>query len=338
MVGLFINTVPVRASITPATTTADLLDQLQGAHNDTLEHQHLALSEIHRITGHDQLFDTLFVYENYPIDTAALSGDRRAGHHRVHQPRIHPLPADGAGDAGPRTGPSRRIRHRRVRRGRHRGAGRAVAAGVGGDDRRPGGGGCRRWICSMPVSMPGWMSWGNRAVLTRPAPARDVDSGVVRRTGRAHAGGGGGDLRGRVDDLSRARRGVESVGAPAGRPRRRPGRVCGAAVRAVGRGDRRDAGGAQDRGGVSADRSGAARGADRVHARRCRAGRRDHHRRTAAAAGRVRPAGHRRRRPRCRRPTQHRACRRRPPTTSPTSSTPRAPPGSPRAWRSPTTT
>jgi len=74
MVGLLINTVPVRARITPATTVADLLDQLQSAHNDTLEHQHLALPEIHRITGHDQLFDTLFVYENYPIDTAALSG------------------------------------------------------------------------------------------------------------------------------------------------------------------------------------------------------------------------------------------------------------------------
>ena len=74
MVGLLINTVPVRATITAATTTADLLDQLQSAHNDTLEHQHLALSEIHRITGHDQLFDTVFVYENYPIDTAALSG------------------------------------------------------------------------------------------------------------------------------------------------------------------------------------------------------------------------------------------------------------------------
>ena len=74
MVGLLINTVPVRAHITPATTTADLLDQLQSAHNHTLEHQHLALSEIHRVTGHDQLFDTLFVYENYPIDTAALFG------------------------------------------------------------------------------------------------------------------------------------------------------------------------------------------------------------------------------------------------------------------------
>ena len=74
MVGLFINTVPVRANITAATTTSDLLDQLHGAHNQTLEHQHLALSEIHRIAGQDQLFDTFFVYENYPLDTAALSG------------------------------------------------------------------------------------------------------------------------------------------------------------------------------------------------------------------------------------------------------------------------
>ena len=72
MVGLLINTVPVRAHITQATTAADLLDQLHSAHNHTLDHQHLALNEIHRATGHDQLFDTLFVYENYPIDTAAL--------------------------------------------------------------------------------------------------------------------------------------------------------------------------------------------------------------------------------------------------------------------------
>jgi non-ribosomal peptide synthetase component F len=76
MVGLLINTVPVRATITPATTIADLLDQLQRTYNDTLEHQHLALSEIHRVAGHDQLFDTLFMYENYPIDTAAMAGDQ----------------------------------------------------------------------------------------------------------------------------------------------------------------------------------------------------------------------------------------------------------------------
>ncbi|MGH3580820.1 MAG: condensation domain-containing protein, partial [Mycobacterium sp.] len=74
MVGLFINTVPVRAHITAATTAADLLDQLQGAYNHTIEHQHLALNEIHRATGQDQLFDTLFAYENYPVDASVLSG------------------------------------------------------------------------------------------------------------------------------------------------------------------------------------------------------------------------------------------------------------------------
>ncbi|PQM48177.1 Chondramide synthase cmdD [Mycobacterium talmoniae] len=74
MVGLLINTVPVRATLTPTTTTADLLDQLQTDHTHTLEHQHLGLNEIHRTTGHERLFDTVLVYENYPVDTAALSG------------------------------------------------------------------------------------------------------------------------------------------------------------------------------------------------------------------------------------------------------------------------
>ncbi|ORB49162.1 non-ribosomal peptide synthetase, partial [Mycobacteroides saopaulense] len=46
---------------------------LQNTHNDTLEHQHLALSDIHRITGQERLFDTVFVYENYPTDTGTAS-------------------------------------------------------------------------------------------------------------------------------------------------------------------------------------------------------------------------------------------------------------------------
>ena len=49
-------------------------------------------------------------------------------------------------------------------------------------------------------------------------------------------------------------------------------------------------------------------------------------------------AGHRCQRPRMLTPNPARHCRRRPPMTSPTSSTPRAPPASPRGWPSPTTT
>ncbi|MDT0488621.1 condensation domain-containing protein, partial [Streptomyces doebereineriae] len=35
---------------------------------------HLALTEIHHLAGHERLFDTLFLYESYPIDTAAFMG------------------------------------------------------------------------------------------------------------------------------------------------------------------------------------------------------------------------------------------------------------------------
>ncbi|OSC35699.1 non-ribosomal peptide synthetase, partial [Mycobacterium decipiens] len=91
MVGLFINTVPVRATLTVATTTAQLLDQLQNAHNITLEHQHLPLTDIHRITGLDRLFDTLFIYQNYPADTAPLDNQGPAiteisGYEFTHYP------------------------------------------------------------------------------------------------------------------------------------------------------------------------------------------------------------------------------------------------------------
>ena len=74
IVGLLINTVPVRARAADDTTVADLLDQMQSLRNDTLEHEHLALNEIHHIAGHELLFDTLFLYESYPIDTSAFGG------------------------------------------------------------------------------------------------------------------------------------------------------------------------------------------------------------------------------------------------------------------------
>ena len=45
---------------------------------------------------------------------------------------------------------------------------------------------------------------GNRAVLTEPASG-GVGSGVVRRAGGPRPGGGGADLRGPFDDVSRAR-------------------------------------------------------------------------------------------------------------------------------------
>ncbi|OBH58228.1 hypothetical protein A5686_24940 [Mycobacterium sp. E2479] len=104
MVGLLINTVPVRARLTPNTTATELLEQLRNTTNLTLEHQHLALSEIHRITGHEQLFDTLFAYENYPVDAAALAADGELAigdigrHESTHYPlTVQVLPGTGLG-------------------------------------------------------------------------------------------------------------------------------------------------------------------------------------------------------------------------------------------------
>ena len=111
MVGLLINTVPVRARLTAATTTTELLDQLQAAHNHTLEHQHLALSEIHRLTGHDQLFDTLFVYENYPVDTAALAGERELAITEFSARESNHYPLTVVVLPGTRAGSACRIRH-----------------------------------------------------------------------------------------------------------------------------------------------------------------------------------------------------------------------------------
>ncbi|EHB49688.1 amino acid adenylation domain protein [Mycolicibacterium rhodesiae JS60] len=101
MVGLLINTVPVRARVAASTTTSDLLEQLQNDHAQTLDHQHLALNEIHRLTGQDQLFDTFFVYENYPIDAATLSATdglavtNFAHHETNHYPlSVQAIPGD----------------------------------------------------------------------------------------------------------------------------------------------------------------------------------------------------------------------------------------------------
>ncbi|MFE2044755.1 amino acid adenylation domain-containing protein, partial [Streptomyces sp. NPDC059477] len=95
MVGLFINTLPTRFRWTPATPLADLLTRLQEEQARLLDHQHLGLAEIQRLSGHagrGELFDTLVVFENYPAATGLtdpagrirITGD--TFHDTVHYP------------------------------------------------------------------------------------------------------------------------------------------------------------------------------------------------------------------------------------------------------------
>ncbi|MFG2502285.1 amino acid adenylation domain-containing protein [Streptomyces sp. NPDC048441] len=69
-VGLFINTLPVRASLDPAQSALDLLADLQRRQAALMGHQHLGLAEIQKIAGSGAEFDTLVVYENYPRSAA----------------------------------------------------------------------------------------------------------------------------------------------------------------------------------------------------------------------------------------------------------------------------
>ncbi|MEU4485432.1 amino acid adenylation domain-containing protein [Streptomyces purpurascens] len=75
MVGLFINTIPVRARWADGTTSSDLLASVREHQSAVLPHQHVSLARIGRQAGAGSLFDTLVVFD-VATDVAAL---RRPG-------------------------------------------------------------------------------------------------------------------------------------------------------------------------------------------------------------------------------------------------------------------
>ncbi|MGW0330969.1 amino acid adenylation domain-containing protein [Streptomyces sp. NPDC003011] len=72
MVGLFINTLPVRVRTERDDTLLTLLDRLQTRQASLLAHQHLGLTDVQRLAGGGELFDTVLVFENYPVDFEGL--------------------------------------------------------------------------------------------------------------------------------------------------------------------------------------------------------------------------------------------------------------------------
>ncbi|MGW9250367.1 amino acid adenylation domain-containing protein [Streptomyces badius] len=100
MVGLFINTLPRRATLRPAESYAAFLTRLQAEQAPLLPHQHLGLAAVQREIGlGTELFDTLVVFENYPLDAsqstalAESAGLRVAGLTR-HDSTHYPLTLD----------------------------------------------------------------------------------------------------------------------------------------------------------------------------------------------------------------------------------------------------
>ena len=56
-------------------TAAGLLEEVQDSQSRLMAHQHLGLAEIQGLTGLGELFDTLVVFENYPVDRGGLLAD-----------------------------------------------------------------------------------------------------------------------------------------------------------------------------------------------------------------------------------------------------------------------
>lgn len=79
MVGLFVNTVPVRVRLDLGQSLGQALAGLQAEQTELFDHQHLGLGRIHRLTGCTQLFDTTTMLVNYPFDLESLSVPDGAG-------------------------------------------------------------------------------------------------------------------------------------------------------------------------------------------------------------------------------------------------------------------
>ena len=70
IVGVFINTLPLCVTMPPAMPTGEWLRALQEQNLESREHEHLPLQEIQRLGRHggQACFDSILVFENYPVD------------------------------------------------------------------------------------------------------------------------------------------------------------------------------------------------------------------------------------------------------------------------------
>jgi hypothetical protein len=70
MLGLFINSLPLWVDVPAGEGVGHWLRGLQGLNVELREHEHTSLSDVQRLAGvrGDALFDSLVVFENYPVD------------------------------------------------------------------------------------------------------------------------------------------------------------------------------------------------------------------------------------------------------------------------------
>ena len=268
MVGLFINTIPVRVRLTPDDTLCALLARLQAEQTALLEHHHVGLTEIHAVAGSGADFDTLTVFESYPVDSAALAGAANdiagirvtgvTGSDATHYPLSLTISADAA-------------LHFTLKYD----AGVFTHAQIDGLARRPAARARHSGNCAGHAARAGRVA---QRVRTRSPRAdsgtRRGAGGFLGRSGRRCGGREsrwcGSGVDGPPVLVSGGGRGGVAVGAPVGREGCGPG-VAGGGGAATQPGQRGgDLGDRQDRCRVRAGGSELSRGADRAHAHRLR--------------------------------------------------------------------
>jgi amino acid adenylation domain-containing protein/non-ribosomal peptide synthase protein (TIGR01720 family) len=73
-VGLYINTLPLHAALKEEQTGAAWLESIQYDQLQSRQYQYVSLTEVQRLTGiQENLFDTIMVFENYPVSETLLS-------------------------------------------------------------------------------------------------------------------------------------------------------------------------------------------------------------------------------------------------------------------------
>ncbi|OBB94252.1 non-ribosomal peptide synthetase [Mycobacterium sp. 852002-40037_SCH5390672] len=79
MVGLFINTVPLRVRLDPTATAGAQCRAVQRNAALLREHSYLGHAQLRALGGLGEMFDTLLVYENFPMDGLTAGGELTAG-------------------------------------------------------------------------------------------------------------------------------------------------------------------------------------------------------------------------------------------------------------------
>ncbi|WP_326764408.1 amino acid adenylation domain-containing protein [Streptomyces sp. NBC_01591] len=74
MVGLFINTLPVRVRLRDGERVEELLRRIQDEQSRLLEHHHARAAEVQRAVGAGELFDSIIAFENFPRGSGSDDG------------------------------------------------------------------------------------------------------------------------------------------------------------------------------------------------------------------------------------------------------------------------